>query len=248
MDPCQGTMMARTGASCKGRRGKVPQPVLIPWPDTGYTTKMARNEALNLAHELYPEIPIPALSSVVMRTRRWIGDTGTSRHIGSINILTGEERRGIRKADKPITLATAAGLITIDEEVDVKIPQLHGITTMKLLEDSPAALSIGYLCEEDDYSFYWQNRSGKAVLIHNNGVDRIDWDIENYVPSFYEDLSNGTALPSKFQKGKPKPKTPTRNKFGPLSEDDSERVEANAKAPKRGPVAPDERGEQKETV
>ena len=136
MRPSEEAGGTRPGPPSTKPRARGLKPVLSPWPDLGYTARAARQKAVNLAHEIYPEIPIPALSGIALRTRRWIGDTGTSRHIGSADDLTSDEKRTIRTAAKPITLATAAGPITIDKEVDVRIPQLRGVTinVMKLLE------------------------------------------------------------------------------------------------------------------
>ena len=116
---------------------------------------------------------------------------------------------------------------------------------MKLLEETPAALSIGLLCEEDEYSFYWQNRSGKPVLVHNNGVDKIEWDVDHYVPSVEEGLRTGTALPGNIGDGGrgqgDDNRTPRReksvseherklglettNRFGPLTRDEAKEAD-----------------------
>ena len=50
---------------------------------------------------------------------------------------------------------------------------------MKLLEDTPAVLSLGKLCDENGYSYEWIN--GQKPYLTKNGI-RIQCNTENFVP------------------------------------------------------------------
>ena len=67
--------------------------------------------------------------------------------------------------------------------------------TMKVLEDTPAVLSLRKLCEERGYSYEWIN-SQKPHLI-KNGI-RIQSNTENFVPIVVPGLStsSSSSLPS----------------------------------------------------
>ena len=50
---------------------------------------------------------------------------------------------------------------------------------MKVLENTPAVLSLGKLCDENGYSYEWIN--GQKPHLIKNGI-RIPCNTENYVP------------------------------------------------------------------
>ena len=51
--------------------------------------------------------------------------------------------------------------------------------TMKVLENTPAVLSLGTLCDKNGYSYEWIN--GQKPHLTKNGI-RIQCDTENFVP------------------------------------------------------------------
>ena len=59
------------------------------------------------------------------------------------------------------SLTTANGEVQTNEEAQVYVHDLDLFVTVRLLEDTPAGLSLGRLCEETDDSM-----SGKAVKKH----------------------------------------------------------------------------------
>ena len=68
----------------------------------------------------------------------------------------------LKATERSIHFTTANGTITVDTEVEVEMKFLPGKHDVKLLADAPPALAIGVMCsEEDDYNFWWPNRSGK---------------------------------------------------------------------------------------
>ena len=62
--------------------------------------------------------------------------------------------------------------------------------TMKVLEDTPAVLSLGKLCDENGYSYEWINRQ-KPHLI-KDGI-RIPCNAENFVPIVVPGLSSSSS-------------------------------------------------------
>ena len=59
------------------------------------------------------------------------------------------------------------------------VKELDIFLTMKVLENTPAVLSLGKLCDENGYSYEWINDQ-KPQLI-KNGI-RIICNAENFVP------------------------------------------------------------------
>ena len=55
------------------------------------------------------------------------------------------------------TVLTANGEVQTNEEATVYDRELDIFLTMKLLEDTPAVLSLGNLCDEHGYSYEWIN-------------------------------------------------------------------------------------------
>ena len=57
--------------------------------------------------------------------------------------------------------------------------------TMKVLEDTPAVLSLGKLCDEHGYAYEWIN--GQKTHFIKNGI-RLQCNRENLVPIVVPDL------------------------------------------------------------
>ena len=61
---------------------------------------------------------------------------------------------------------------------------------MKVLENTPAVLSLGKLCDENGYSYEWIN--GQKPHLTKNGI-RIPCNTENFVPIVVPGLSNSSS-------------------------------------------------------
>ena len=57
----------------------------------------------------------------------------------------------------PTTVITANGEVQTHEEAIVCVREFDIFLAMKLLEDTPAVLSLGKLCDENGYSYDWLN-------------------------------------------------------------------------------------------
>ena len=75
------------------------------------------------------------------------------------------------------------------------VKELDIFLTMKVLENTPAVLSLGKLCDENGYSYEWIN--GQKPHLIKNGI-RIQCDTENFVPIVVPGLStsSSSSLPS----------------------------------------------------
>ena len=77
----------------------------------------------------------------------------------------------------------------------MKRPQFHVkeldiLLTMKVLEDTPAVLSLGKLCDEHGYSYEWIN--GHKPHLIKNGI-RIQCNTENFVPIVVPGVSTSSS-------------------------------------------------------
>ena len=56
-----------------------------------------------------------------------------------------------------MTVKTANGEVQPNEEATVYVRELDISLTMKVLEDTPAVLSLGKLCDKHGFSYEWIN-------------------------------------------------------------------------------------------
>ena len=61
----------------------------------------------------------------------------------------------LTKSCSPTTVTTANGEVQTHEEATVYVEELDIILAVKVLEDTPAELSVGKLCDEHRYSYEW---------------------------------------------------------------------------------------------
>ena len=64
---------------------------------------------------------------------------------------------------------------------------------MKVIENTPAVLSLGKLCDENGYTYEWIN--GQKPHLTKNGI-RIQCDTENFVPIVVPGLSTSSSSSS----------------------------------------------------
>ena len=57
----------------------------------------------------------------------------------------------VRVSKTPVTVITADGKVQTNEEANVYVKEVDLFVTVKLLEDTPAVLSLGTLCEAHGY-------------------------------------------------------------------------------------------------
>ena len=92
----------------------------------------------------------------------------------------------LTKSCSPTIVITANGEVQTHEEATVYVKELEIFLTMKVLENTPAVLSLGKLCDENGYSYEWIN--GQKPHRIKNGI-RIICNTENFVPIVVPGLS-----------------------------------------------------------
>ena len=70
------------------------------------------------------------------------------------------------------------------------VKELEKFLTMKVLENTPAVLSLGKLCDENGYSYEWIN--GQKPHLIKNGIG-IPCNTGNFVPIMVPGLSNSSS-------------------------------------------------------
>ena len=129
---------------------------------------------------------LPA-SNVKPAEREFVVDSGASMHMISKKDLSDAEMDTLTKSCIPTIVITANREVQTHEEATVYVKELDIFLTMKVLENTPAVLSLGKLCDENGYSFEWIN--GQKPHLIKKGI-RIPCNTENFVPIVVPGLSN----------------------------------------------------------
>ena len=98
---------------------------------------------------------LPAPSALEPEGREFVVDSGASMHMISKKDLHSAELEIVTTSRSPTTVKTANGEVQTNEEATVYVKELDIFLTMKVLEDTPAVLSLGKLCDEHGYSYEW---------------------------------------------------------------------------------------------
>ena len=122
--------------------------------------------------------------------RKFMVDSGASTHVVSKKDLNSAELETMRISRIPSTVMTANGDVQIREEATVYVKDWDIFVTVMLLEETPAVLSLGKLCEEHGYSHHWT--SGQKPHVTKNGR-KIDCNTANYVPFVVPGFSTSSS-------------------------------------------------------
>ena len=123
-------------------------------------------------------------------------------HMISKKDLSDAEMDTLTKSCSPTIVITANGEVQTHEEATAYVKELEKILTMKVLENTPAVLSLGKLCDKNGYSYEWIN--GQKPHLIKNGI-RIPCNTENFVPIVVPGLSTSSSSGSSSTS-----KTPSR--------------------------------------
>ena len=104
--------------------------------------------------------------------------------------LNSAEMDTLTKSCSPTIVITANGEVQTHEEAIVYVKELDIFLTKKVLENTPAVLSLGKLCDENGYSYEWIN--GRKPHVTQN-VIRIICNTENFVPIVVPGLSSSSS-------------------------------------------------------
>ena len=135
---------------------------------------------------------LPA-STLKPEEREFVVDSGASMHMISKKDLSKAEMDTLTKSCSPTIVITANGEVQTQEEAIVYVKELDIFLTMKVLENTPAVLSLGKLCDENGYSYEWIN--GQKPHLIKNGI-RIICITENFVPIVVPGLTSSSSTSS----------------------------------------------------
>ena len=103
----------------------------------------------------------------------------------------------LTKSCSPTIVITTNGEVQTHEEATVYVKELDIFLTLKVLENTPAELSLGKLCDENGKSYEWIN--GQKPHLIKNGI-RIPCNTENFVPIVVPGLSSSSSGSSSTSK------------------------------------------------
>ena len=135
---------------------------------------------------------LPA-STLKPEEREFVVDSGASMHMISKKDLSNAEMDTLTKSCSPTIVITANGEVQTHEEAIVYVKELDIFLTMKVLENTPAVLSLGKLCDENGYSYEWIN--GQKPHLIKDGI-RIICNTENFVPIVVPGLTSSSSTSS----------------------------------------------------
>ena len=111
-----------------------------------------------------PENRCHLASTLKPEDREFVVDSVASMHMISKKDLSDAEMDTLTKSCSPTIVITANGEVQTHEEATVYVKELDMFVTMKVLENTPAVLSLGKLCDENGYSYEWIN--GQKTTFH----------------------------------------------------------------------------------
>ena len=175
--------------------------------ETERQQRYARSTAWNLAKNMYKltekdkatfyspseEWALPASSTKEPEEREFVVDSGAGMHVVSKRDLNSAELETMRMSRNPSTVMTANGEVQTREEATGNVEELDLFVTVMLLEETPAVLSLGKLCEDHGYTSHWT--SGQKPHLTKNGK-KIKCNVSNYVPFVVPGLSTSSSTSS----------------------------------------------------
>ena len=98
---------------------------------------------------------MPTPTSKRQEERQFVVDSGASMHMTSKGDLSSDELDTLRKSRHLSVVLTTNGEVHTNEEAQVFVHDQNPFVTVELLEETPAVLSLGKLCENHGYSHEW---------------------------------------------------------------------------------------------
>ena len=176
---------------------------------------------------------LPAPSVTIAEEREFVVDSSASMHMVSRKDLNSAELETVRISESPTTVVTAKGEVLTQEEGTVYVRELDLFVTVMLLQDTPAVLSLGTLCDDHGYTYHWTSGQ-KPQPIKNGG--RIECNTANCVPFVVPGLStssSSSSSPTSSTSSSQEAVIPTQHPASTRSESMSDGVRGNSS---RGPA------------
>ena len=136
-------------------------------------------------------------SNLKSKEREFVVDSGASMHMISKKDLSDAEMDALTKSCSPTIVIAANGDVQTHEEATVCVKELDIFLIKKVLDNTPVVLSLGKLCDENGYSYEWNN--GQKPHLIKNGI-RILCNTENFVPIVVPGLSSSSSGSSSTSK------------------------------------------------
>ena len=95
----------------------------------------------------------PTPSTLTPDEREFAVDSRASMHMIFKKDLKSAEMDTLTTSRSPTTVKTSNGEVQTHEKARVYVKRLKKFLTMKILDDTPAVLSLGKLCDEHGYSY-----------------------------------------------------------------------------------------------
>ena len=118
-----------------------------------------------------PENRCHFASSLKPEEREFVVDSGASMHMISKKDLSEAEMETLTKSCSPTIVKNADGEVQTQEEAIVYVKELDMFLTLKVLENTPAVLSLGKLFDKNGYSHEWIN--GQKPHLIKDGIQMI---------------------------------------------------------------------------
>ena len=115
---------------------------------------------------------LPA-STLKPEEREFVFDSGASMHMISKKDLSDAEMDTLTKSCSPTIAITANGEVQTHEDAIMYVKEWDIFLTMKVLENTPAALSLGKLCDENGYSYEWWIHGQKTTSHQKRDSDTV---------------------------------------------------------------------------
>ena len=104
--------------------------------------------------------------------------------------MSNAEMDTLTKSCSPTIVITANGEVQTHEEATVYVKELDIFLTLKVLENTPAVLSLGKLFDENGHSYEWIG--GQKPHLIKDGM-RLPCNTENFVPIVVPGLSTSSS-------------------------------------------------------
>ena len=160
--------------------------------------RCARGKAWNLAKNIHMlkdkgtfhsptnEWILPAASTIKPEEREFVVDSGAGMHMVSKRDLNSAQLETMRILRTFTTVMTANGEVQTREEATVCVKELDSFVTVMLLEETPAVLSLGKLCEETVVKTHNSPKMARTSIAKK----------ANYVPFVVPGLSTSSSTSS----------------------------------------------------
>ena len=142
---------------------------------------------------------MPAASTTKPEAREFVVDSEASMHVVSKRDLNSAELETMRISKNPTTVMTANGEVQTREEATENVKEFDLFVTVMLLEETPAVLSLGKLCEDHGFSYHWtsgqkptshQKKAKRSIAIKQLRTIRCPWPVDKFLCFIFTCFSN----------------------------------------------------------